>query len=53
MQTVDGRQDVEVGYYVRARLQGNGFATEAATACRDYTATLGGCPHVLVKSVVG
>ncbi|MHB8296338.1 MAG: GNAT family N-acetyltransferase [Acidimicrobiales bacterium] len=41
MQTVEGRQDVEVGYHVRAGMQGNGFATESAAACRDYAASLG------------
>jgi hypothetical protein len=28
--------EVEVGYHVRAALQGRGLATEAAAACRDY-----------------
>ena len=28
--------DVEVGYHVRADLQGRGYASEAATACRDH-----------------
>lgn len=35
-QEVEGTTDTEVGYHVRARLQGNGYATEAAAACRDY-----------------
>lgn len=35
-QRVDGSEEVEVGYHVRASLQGNGYATEAATACRDF-----------------
>jgi RimJ/RimL family protein N-acetyltransferase len=35
-QEVQGVTDVEVGYMVRPRLQGSGYATEAATACRDY-----------------
>ncbi|MBW0101630.1 GNAT family N-acetyltransferase [Pseudonocardia sp. KRD291] len=35
-QTIDGETDVEVGYHVRADLQGHGYATEAATACRDH-----------------
>ncbi|MFD2028849.1 GNAT family N-acetyltransferase [Promicromonospora aerolata] len=34
-QEVDGVRDVEVGYHVRTALQGQGFATEAAAACRD------------------
>jgi len=28
--------ELEVGYHVRAALQGGGLATEAAAACRDY-----------------
>ena len=35
-QEVDGTVDVEVGYHVRPALQGNGYATEAAAACRDH-----------------
>ena len=35
-QEVDGTIDVEVGYHVRADLQGHGYATEAAAACRDH-----------------
>ncbi|MBO0774115.1 MAG: GNAT family N-acetyltransferase [Actinobacteria bacterium] len=35
-QHVDGADEVEVGYHIRARLQGNGYATEAAAAARDY-----------------
>jgi RimJ/RimL family protein N-acetyltransferase len=38
-QEVDGTVDVEVGYHVRADLQGRGYATEAATACRDHART--------------
>lgn len=33
-QEVAGRTEIEIGYHVRADLQGNGYATEAATACR-------------------
>jgi RimJ/RimL family protein N-acetyltransferase len=33
---VDGAEEIEVGYHVRVGLQGNGYATEAATACRDF-----------------
>ena len=36
LQTVEGTTDVEVGYHVRADLQGRGYATEAAAACRDH-----------------
>lgn len=35
-QEVEGTVDVEVGYHVRADLQGHGYATEAAAACRDH-----------------
>jgi RimJ/RimL family protein N-acetyltransferase len=28
--------ELEVGYHIRATLQGRGLATEAAAACRDY-----------------
>jgi len=41
VQRVDGVDDVEVGYHVRADLQGRGYATEAAAACRDHAAALG------------
>lgn len=35
-QQVEGTIDVEIGFHVRADLQGHGYATEAATACRDH-----------------
>jgi RimJ/RimL family protein N-acetyltransferase len=35
-QTVDGALEVEVGYHVRSDAQGNGYATEAATACVQF-----------------
>ncbi|MGO4236175.1 GNAT family N-acetyltransferase [Pseudarthrobacter sp. YAF2] len=35
-QQVNGAQKLEVGYHVRSELHGQGFATEAAVACRDY-----------------
>lgn len=34
-QLVDGVQELEVGYHVRTAMQGRGYATEAAAACRD------------------
>lgn len=40
-QFVDGRQQLEVGYHVLHGQQGRGYATEAATACRDYAAQKG------------
>jgi RimJ/RimL family protein N-acetyltransferase len=35
-QPVNGAQKLEVGYHVRSDLHGQGYATEAAAACRDY-----------------
>jgi RimJ/RimL family protein N-acetyltransferase len=35
-QLIEGVTDIEVGYHVRTDLQGQGYATEAAAACRDY-----------------
>lgn len=40
-QSVGGERDVEVGYHVRSQLQGRGYATEAATACRDVARDTG------------
>ena len=34
-QEVDGRLELEVGYHMRSDVQGRGYATEAAAACRD------------------
>lgn len=36
IQRVNGEPALEVGYHVRGVLHGQGLATEAATACRDY-----------------
>ena len=33
---VDGREDVEVAYLLRSAMWRNGYATEAARACRDW-----------------
>ena len=35
-QTVDGVDEIEIGYHVRRDLWGRGLAPEAAGACRDY-----------------
>jgi [ribosomal protein S5]-alanine N-acetyltransferase len=35
-QSVDGTDEIEIGYHVRRDLWGQGFASEAACACRDY-----------------
>jgi RimJ/RimL family protein N-acetyltransferase len=40
-QQVDGAPALEVGYHVRRDLQGRGYATEAAGACREYATRLG------------
>jgi RimJ/RimL family protein N-acetyltransferase len=39
LQRVDGAEEIEVGYHVRASLQGRGYATEAAAAAREYART--------------
>lgn len=36
VQEVDGTNEIEIGYHVRRDLWGQGFATEAACACRDF-----------------
>lgn len=36
-QDVNGCRELEVGYHVHVELQGNGYATEAAAACRDFS----------------
>jgi RimJ/RimL family protein N-acetyltransferase len=36
LQDVDGKPDLEIGYMFLRRHWGQGFATEAAKACRDY-----------------
>jgi RimJ/RimL family protein N-acetyltransferase len=35
-QQVNGAKKLEVGYHVRSDLHGQGYATEASAACRDY-----------------
>ncbi|QWT25250.1 GNAT family N-acetyltransferase [Subtercola sp. PAMC28395] len=41
MQTVDGVEQVEVGYHVRRDAQGVGYATEAALACLEFARARG------------
>jgi len=36
IQDVDGANEIEIGYHVRCDLWGQGLATEAARACRDF-----------------
>lgn len=46
-QNVEGVVQVEIGYLVRADLQGNGYATEAATACRDHARDILGLERLI------
>ena len=36
LQIIDRQPESEIGYHVRRELWGNGYATEAALACRDF-----------------
>ena len=36
-QDVNGCPELEVGYHMRTEAQGRGYATEAASACKDFT----------------
>lgn len=36
MQLIDGEEQPEIGYHIRRDLWGQGYATEAAQACKDY-----------------
>jgi RimJ/RimL family protein N-acetyltransferase len=44
---VDGVTELEVGYHIRAALQGRGLATEAATACCDYARDVLGADRLI------
>jgi len=46
-QTIEGIEEVEIGYHVRRDLWSQGLATEAAAACRDY-----GLAHLSVDRLV-
>lgn len=46
LQEVDGTQLLEIGYHLRRDLWGQGFATEAARACRDYGVHAAQCGSV-------
>ena len=35
-QTVEGRGETEIGYHLKSKYWGQGLATEAAIACREY-----------------
>ncbi len=47
LQTVDGVTDVEVGYLLRDRFRGRGYATEAARFARDYAFRELAAPRVI------
>ncbi|MET0843808.1 MAG: GNAT family N-acetyltransferase [Mycetocola sp.] len=46
-QAVNGRPQLEVGYHVRAELQGLGYATEAAAACRVFATDVLEAAHLV------
>jgi len=46
-QSVDEASEVEIGYHARRDLWGQGFATEAARACRDF-----GFAHLPVNRLI-
>ena len=46
-QVVDGVTELEVGYHLVPALQGRGYATEAAAACRDYARTALGASRLI------
>ncbi|TFB84134.1 N-acetyltransferase [Cryobacterium algoricola] len=46
-QAVNGRPELEVGYHVRAELQGRGYATEAASACLDFARDIVQAAHLV------
>ena len=47
LQRVDGVTEIEVGYHVRAALQGRGLASEAAAACRDFARDVVGADRLV------
>jgi RimJ/RimL family protein N-acetyltransferase len=47
VQMMDGTKEIEIGYHVRRDLWGQGLATEAARACRDY-----GFAHLSVERLI-
>lgn len=46
-QKVNGIPKLEVGYHIVTRAQGNGYATEAAMACRDYARDVVGATELV------
>jgi [ribosomal protein S5]-alanine N-acetyltransferase len=47
VQTVDGANEVEIGYHIHRDWWGQGLATEAAVACRDF-----GFERLLVERLI-
>lgn len=47
-QEVNGRSELEVGYHMRADVQGRGYGTEAASACRDFARDVLHVPQLVV-----
>lgn len=46
-QDVNGTEKLEVGYHVAPRWQGQGIASEAAAACRDFARAHAGAPELI------
>lgn len=47
LQPVDDVAELEVGYHVRPAMQGRGYATEAAAACRDFARDVLGAARLI------
>ncbi len=47
IQAIEGRAEVEIGYHIRRDRWSQGFATEAARACRDYAFKAVDVPRVV------
>jgi ribosomal-protein-alanine N-acetyltransferase len=47
LQPVEDRTELEIGYHILRREWGQGYATEAARACRDYAFGTLGYPRVV------
>jgi RimJ/RimL family protein N-acetyltransferase len=45
---IDGAPEVEIGWWFTPAAWGHGYATEAATALRDYAFTVAGIPRLMV-----